>query len=176
MMFPSQRGGNDNPGRREGFLGEADDILAATDYLAKLPYVDPDRIYLGGHSTGGTMVLVVAALSDRYKAVISLGPVAHAAQYGGEYIYCNPRNSIETNLRSPVAWLSDIKSPTYVFEGARDGNWDAIEPMKSLNENPKIEFYKVNGFDHFSVIAPIAELFAKKIKSSWSLESLLYKF
>ena len=33
MMFPSQRGGNDNPGRREGFLGEVDDILAARDQL-----------------------------------------------------------------------------------------------------------------------------------------------
>jgi len=30
MMFPSLRGGNDNPGRREGFYGEVDDILAAT--------------------------------------------------------------------------------------------------------------------------------------------------
>ena len=29
MMYPSQRGGNDNPGHREGFYGEVDDILAA---------------------------------------------------------------------------------------------------------------------------------------------------
>jgi hypothetical protein len=48
MMFPSLRGGNDNPGRREGFLGEVDDVLAAADYLAAQPYVDPARIYLGG--------------------------------------------------------------------------------------------------------------------------------
>src|SRR5262249_22746789 len=59
MMFPSQRGGNDNPGKREGFYGEVDDILAATDHLAALPYVDPEQIYLGGHSTGGTMVMLV---------------------------------------------------------------------------------------------------------------------
>jgi len=32
MMFPSLRGGNDNPGQREGFFGEVDDVLAATDY------------------------------------------------------------------------------------------------------------------------------------------------
>lgn len=62
MMFPSQRGGNDNPGKREGFLGEADDILAATDHLEKLPHVDPDQIYLGGHSTGGTTPPTVQGL------------------------------------------------------------------------------------------------------------------
>src|SRR5262249_6398512 len=27
-MFPSLRGGNDNPGRREGFYGEVDDVMA----------------------------------------------------------------------------------------------------------------------------------------------------
>ena len=37
MMFPSHRGGIDNPGQREGFFGEVDDILAA------LPYVDRDN-------------------------------------------------------------------------------------------------------------------------------------
>lgn len=52
MMYPSLRGGNENPGQREGFYGEVDDVLAAADYLAQLPYVDSARIYLGGHSTG----------------------------------------------------------------------------------------------------------------------------
>src|SRR6266496_3794406 len=43
MMFPSLRGGNDNPGLKQGFLGEVDDILAAARYLEKLDYVDPKR-------------------------------------------------------------------------------------------------------------------------------------
>src|SRR5207248_6912647 len=45
MMFPSLRGGNDNPGVKEGFLGEVDDVLAAADFLAKQEYVDPERVY-----------------------------------------------------------------------------------------------------------------------------------
>src|SRR5437879_5106436 len=49
MMFPSLRGGNDNPGPKEGFFGEVDDVLAAAEFLRKQPFVDPDRIYLGGH-------------------------------------------------------------------------------------------------------------------------------
>ena len=70
-MFPSLRGGNDNPGTKEGFLGEVNDVLAATDFLAKQPYVDPARIYLGGHSTGGTLALLVGECSDRSRAVFS---------------------------------------------------------------------------------------------------------
>lgn len=164
MMFPSQRGGNDNPGQREGFYGEVDDILAATDYLAKLPYVDPDQIYLGGHSTGGTMAMLVGECSDRYRAIFALGPVASPAHYGGDYVYCNPRDKEEMRLRSPIFWLHCVQSPMVVFEGAQQGNWDgSIELMADHNSNPKIQFFKIAGHDHFSVIAPVAEMLAKQI-------------
>jgi dipeptidyl aminopeptidase/acylaminoacyl peptidase len=163
MMFPSQRGGNDNPGRREGFYGEVDDILAATDYLVNLPYVDPDQIYLGGHSTGGTMVMLVGSYTDRFRAVFALGPVAAAAQSGGDYVFCNPNNESEMVLRSPLYWLHCVKSPMYVFEGAEDGNWDAIQLMVDQNSNTNIQFFKVSGHDHFSVIAPLTEKLAEQI-------------
>jgi dienelactone hydrolase len=163
MMFPSQRGGNDNPGKREGFYGEVDDILAATDYLAKLPYVDPDQIYLGGHSTGGTMVMVVAACTDRYRAIFSLGPVAAAGQYGGDYLYCDLNDEKELELRSPILWLHSVKSPLYVFEGAEHGNWESIQLMVNQNGNPQIQFFQVPGHDHFSVIAPLSEKLAEQI-------------
>jgi hypothetical protein len=46
MMYPSLRGGNTNPGCKEGGYGEVDDVLAAAKYLASLNYVDASRIYL----------------------------------------------------------------------------------------------------------------------------------
>lgn len=165
MMFPSQRGGNDNPGKREGFFGEVDDILAATDHLANLPYVDPNQIYLGGHSTGGTMVILVGACSDRYRAIFSLGPVAAAQQYGGNFVYCDPNDENEMRLRSPIHWMHCVKSPMYVLEG-ENGNWDgAIEIMAAKNTNPFIKFLKIAGHDHFSVIAPLVEKLADQIVS-----------
>ncbi len=54
MMYPSLRGGNNSPGYIETFYGEVDDVLAAAKALAALDYVDAKRIYLGGHSSGGT--------------------------------------------------------------------------------------------------------------------------
>lgn len=164
MMFPSQRGGNDNPGRREGFYGEVDDILAATDYLASLPYVDPQQIYLGGHSTGGTLAMLVGESTDRYRGIIALGPVAGVVQYGGDYVYCDLNNQEELKLRSPLYWMHGVKSPMFVFEGANQGNWDgSIEVMARENTNPQIEFWKVPNHDHFSVIAPVTEMLAEQI-------------
>lgn len=163
MMFPSQRGGNDNPGRREGFLGEVDDILAATDHLAKLPFVDPNQIYLGGHSTGGTLAMLVGASTDRYQAVFSFGPVAAASQYGGQYVYCDSNDINEIRLRSPIYWMHCVNKPMYVLEG-EDGNWEgAIEVMAAQNTNPKIKFFRIAGHDHFTVIAPLAEMLASQI-------------
>src|SRR5262245_65351301 len=129
MVCPSLRGGNDNPGVKEGFFGEVDDVLAAADFLAKQEYVDPKRIYLGGHSTGGTLVLLVAECSDRFRAVFSFGPIDTVARYGPEYLpfdTCNPR---EIELRSPGRWLAMIKSPTFVFEGTLQGNIRSLKVM-----------------------------------------------
>ena len=165
LMFPSQRGGNDNPGRREGFYGEVDDILAATDYLAALPYVDPAQIYLGGHSTGGTMVMLVGACTDRYRAIFAFGPVASVDQYGGEFVYCDLNNDDEVVLRSPLFWLHSVKSPMYVIEGGVDGNWASIQEMVAANKNPQIQFFRVPGQDHFSVLAPATEKLAQQIST-----------
>jgi dienelactone hydrolase len=164
MIFPSQRGGNDNPGSREGLFGEVDDILAATDHLAKLPYVDASQIYLGGHSSGGTLAMLVGECTDRYRAIFSLGPVAAAMQYGGNLIYCDPNDKQEMRLRSPLYWMHCVTSPMYVFEGEGSENWEhGAVIMRDENSNPKIQFFKVPGHDHFSVIAPLTEELAKQI-------------
>ena len=162
MMFPSLRGGNDNPGRREGFLGEVDDVLAAADYLAKQPYVDPGRIYLGGHSTGGTLAMLVAEMSDRFRAVFAFGPVGDVRGYGGDFVYHQPGDPRESLLRSPGYWLDSVRTPLFVIEGT-GGNIDALQDMKKLSANPMIRFVAVPGVDHFVVLAPANEVIAAKI-------------
>jgi dipeptidyl aminopeptidase/acylaminoacyl peptidase len=163
MLFPSLRGGNENPGVKEGFLGEVDDVLAAADFLAKQRFVDPGRIYLGGHSTGGTLVLLVAECSDRFRAVFSFGPVDEVAGYGPEYLPFDRSNPRELELRSPGRWLASIRSPTFVFEGTLRGNLDALQAMARYSTNPKVQFLAVRGANHFSILAPTNRLIAAKI-------------
>ena len=112
---------------------------------------------------GGTMVMIVGACTDRYRAIFALGPVASPAQYGGDYLYCDPNNEKEVALRSPILWLHSVTSPMYVFEGAANGNWDAVQLMVDRNANPAVQFFKVPGHDRFSVIAPLTEKLAAQI-------------
>lgn len=162
-MFPSLRGGNDNPGRREGYLGEVDDIVAAANYLATLPYVDPDRIYLGGHSTGGTIAMLVAESTSVFRAVFAFGPVTNPNNYGSSLIYHAPDNAKETALRSPIRWMDAVKRPLFVLEGAADGNMQDLQEMAKANKNPLIRFLPVPKKSHFSILTPGNELIASKI-------------
>ena len=173
MMFPSLRGGNDNSGVREVFFGEVDDVLAAAEYLGKQTFVDPNRIYLGGHSTGGTLVLLVAECSDRFRAVFSFGPADDVAGYGPEYLPFDTSNPREIELRSPGRWLAAIKSPTFVFEGAIQGNIGSLRTMARTSTNPKTHFVPVHAADHFSILAPTTRLIADKILRDEAPESQL---
>jgi acetyl esterase/lipase len=163
MMFPSLRGGNNNPGRREGFYGEVDDVIAAADYLANQPYVDPQRIYLGGHSTGGTLAMLVAETTDRFRTIFSFGPVEDVRNYGGQFLYHDTSNARESEVRSPGRWLNSVKSPLFVLEGVTGGNIGSLRAMAGASKNPKIRFLPVQGATHFSVLAPVNKLIATKI-------------
>jgi dipeptidyl aminopeptidase/acylaminoacyl peptidase len=163
MMFPTLRGGNENPGFREGFFGEVDDVLAAADYFGKQPFVDHRRIYLGGISTGGTLALLVAASSGRFRAVFSFGPADEVAGYAPEYLPFDTSDRRELEFRSPIRWLHSIRVPVFVFEGTVRGNLDSLRAMERASTNPRVRFHPVKGADHVSVLAPTARLIAGKI-------------
>jgi dipeptidyl aminopeptidase/acylaminoacyl peptidase len=163
MMFPSLRGGNDNPGVKEGFFGEVDDVIAAAEFLAGQPFVDPQRIYLGGHSTGGTLVMLVAASSDRFRAVFSFGPTDDVSGYPRQYIPFDLSNRREAELRSPGRWLHSVKVPLFVFEGTVESNLASLQIMARDSSNPKVHFYPVQEATHFSILAPVNRLIAGKI-------------
>ncbi|HEY3452037.1 MAG TPA: prolyl oligopeptidase family serine peptidase [Myxococcales bacterium] len=164
MLFPSMRGGNDNPGQREGFLGEVDDVIAAHAYLSKIPYVDTRRIYLGGHSTGGTLVLLVAESFNGFAGVIAFGPVTDVRAYGEDsgllpYDLSDPA---ESKARSPGHWLHLIRSPAWIVEGEH-GNIDALRAMRRMLHGKNVVLAEISNASHFSALAPLNALLAGKI-------------
>jgi acetyl esterase/lipase len=163
-MYPSVRGGNMNPGYHEGFYGEVNDILSARDYLSKLDYVDPNRIYLGGHSTGGTLALLVAESTDRFRAIFSFGPVSSMVNYGLDDMVFDPKNEREVTLSAPYKWLAAITKPTFVLEGTeKPSNLYHLNYMKNVCTNPLIHFCPVPGKTHFGTLAPMTKVIAEKI-------------
>jgi acetyl esterase/lipase len=166
MMYPSLRGGNTNPGHIETFYGEVDDVLAAAKHLASLDYVDPKRIYLGGHSTGGTLALLAAAAAeDRFRAVFALGPVEDVTGYGADVLPFDLENPKEGQLRAPQRWLKDIKCPTFIFEGTKRGNITSLFTLQARNKNPLITFEPIQGETHFSIIAPLVTRIGRAIST-----------
>ncbi|WP_052198325.1 alpha/beta hydrolase family protein [Pectobacterium fontis] len=170
MMVPSWRGENDNPGKFEMFYGEVDDLHAAREYLSKLPYVDPERIYVAGHSTGGTMALLANEYRSGFRAAFSLGGIpdlkvrldAGRTAVGPSFNTNNPK---EFYLRSPRTFITHIKSPTFYFEGEEDYWDDELPEMQDNAVKAKVPFYSysIPDSDHFNIILPTTRLIAQKI-------------
>jgi dipeptidyl aminopeptidase/acylaminoacyl peptidase len=163
LMLPALRGSNGNPGRNECFFGEVEDIIAAADYLAGRRDVDPERIYLGGHSTGGTLVLLVAESTDRFRAVFAFGPVGDARTYGEDGCLPPDVSSREAQVRAPVEFIHQIRVPTFVIEGTEESNAASVRELESRHGSAPVQCLLVPGADHFSVLAPGSEVVARAI-------------
>jgi dienelactone hydrolase len=170
VMFPSLRGGHAGTGGREYFLGEADDVLAAAEQLARLPYVDAERIYLGGHSTGGTLALLVAEASDRFRGVFAFGPVARVDRYPTPMVPPELAQlpEAERRLRSPIYWLHGIITPTYVIEGRLSPNIGDAEEMCATS--PRVTCLLVEGADHFTVLSRVTRVVAARMSIGQDVE------
>jgi len=166
LMLPSLRGTNDNPGQSECFLGEVDDIIAAGEYLRGRPDVDPERIYLGGHSTGGTLALLTAASTARFRAVFAFGAGADPGYYGEDGCLPESTRGPERRARAPIHFLSQIRTPTFVIEGA-DVAWVAdYRDMRRTRRSAPVEFLIVPDADHFTVLGPGSEVVARAIRET----------
>jgi len=167
MMYPFLRGNGGNPGFREGFYGEVDDVLSALAYLKTVDYVDPQQIYLGGHSTGGTLALLVAESSSEFKAVFAFGPREDPVVYNSSNVLYDSKNETENRLRAPVHYLSAITSPTYIIEGSY-GNIAALNALKAVNKNDNVMLIPIPYADHFASLSPVNRFIADRIVESRS--------
>jgi dienelactone hydrolase/Fe-S cluster assembly iron-binding protein IscA len=170
LMCPSWRGENDNPGKFELFFGEVNDLLAARDYLASLPYVDPQRIYLAGHSTGGTLALLAATATDKFRAVFSFGGapdletvVSNGKGYGNTPF--NYRSQPEVSLRSAINYTRAIRTPTFYFEGSDSAYVKDAREMDKLAKVENVPFTAciIYGGNHFNILRAITTNVAMQI-------------
>ncbi len=168
-MYPSFRGGSGNPGHYEALFGEVDDIVSAYQYAASLPYVDPDRIYLGGHSTGGTRALLASEYTDVFRAVFCFGAVDEVKYHNNSQFTFDTSSDEEFKMRSPIHWLEDVKKPTFLIEGS-EGNSANLLNMEKATKNENLSFFVAEGADHFSVLAPVTRLLAQKVLADTGAE------
>src|ERR1041384_1197400 len=130
VMAPMLRGENGQQGTFSFLYDEVDDVLAAAEYLRMQPSVDPDHIYLAGHSAGGTLTQLAVEASSRFRAAASFdGSPDQQLLYNGsatkpgshrELVF-DPLDSAELQVRSPLAYVNSLKARIrlyYSYEAA----------------------------------------------------------
>ena len=160
VMTPSFRGENGNPGSFECFYGEASDLVAAGQYLATLPYVDPARIFVAGHSVGGTLTLLAALLPSPYSGAAAFGGSPNPQDYWGDgwtrMAPFTPGDPQENVLRSAAAFPESLHCPLRMVLGEADTQ--LISQSNSLAgaaraKGKSCEVW-VNGGNHFTALQP----------------------
>ncbi len=167
VFLPSFRGTNANPGKYEMFLGEVDDVAAALEHVSKRPDVDPKRIYLAGHSTGGTVALLAAAVSDVPAGVVSFGGapdmVSTVRDGGFGYEPFDTSLLLEAQMRSPMTYASAVDRPVLYIEGEDSAYPATAMRMARSVPGDRMVVVEVPGQDHFTILQPIHKLLSKHI-------------
>jgi len=178
-MVPAFRGEAGNPGTSEWWFGETQDLLAAAAWLKTRPFVDPERVYLAGHSGGGTDVLLASVVSDTFRAAFSIGGRARMEAIVDEGGYGNEPFDIskaaEITTRSAIHWADRVQVPLYYFEGEQAYSRDAIAMAAAARQAGRpMSAYPVHNTDHYTVLFPMKKLIIEKILADsgpeWTLD------
>jgi dipeptidyl aminopeptidase/acylaminoacyl peptidase len=107
-----------------------DDIMAVVDYVAALPYADPDRMAAAGGSYGGYMMDWMLGHTTRFKAIVSHAGVYDLRSMAGETeelwfpqweFHGMPWDNPDMYAKwSPSYFVKDFKTPTLVLHGELD--------------------------------------------------------
>jgi dipeptidyl aminopeptidase/acylaminoacyl peptidase len=159
VLTPTLRGENGLPGAYSMFYNEVDDVLAAADTLAGLPYVDSSRLYVAGHSVGGTLTMLAVLTSNRFRAAASFsGSPDQVAWARGqsELVPFDPSDQQEFQMRSPLAFPRSFKCPTRLYYGSRELLFSSSSKKTAQLARAAgldVEAVSVPG-DHFTSVEP----------------------
>jgi dienelactone hydrolase len=143
----------------------------AVEYaLAKMPQVDPERLYVAGHSSAATFALLFAEHVPRLKGCIAYAPLADLLD-GSR----GPKAEVVRLFPgiagfSPIENCDLLKCPLFLFQSQGDTNVSIatsrrfVEKLKQTN--PSVTFQTVPTGDHYSsMINPGIPMGIKWLKS-----------
>ena len=137
VYFCNPRGGQGygeaHAGAIWGAWGSVDyaDLMAWADYVAALPYIDPERMGVTGGSYGGYMTAWIIGHTQRFKGAVAQRCVSNLISMWGTSDFNwtfqepfgdqPPYESIETLWAcSPVRYIGHATTPTLVIHSERD--------------------------------------------------------
>lgn len=106
---------------------ESIDQIAAANYAARLPYVDPARIAIYGWSYGGYESIMAASQpSAPYAVAVAVAPVTdwryYDTVYAERYMLTPQQNAEGYDASSTIRHIADRKCPLLIMHGTADDN------------------------------------------------------
>ncbi len=126
VLHPSFRGENGQAGAFSGFYDETSDALAAAAYLEGLPGIDRSRLFLAGHSNGGTLALL-CAMTRTFRASVPISAGVNAWRFFSRYqdeVRFDAADPQEFVMRSSVCFGKSLKCPTLLLRGTEERPFD----------------------------------------------------
>ena len=120
VLEPVLRGESGQPGKFTLYYDELDDVLAAADALASLPYVDSKRLFVAGHSAGGTLAMLAAMTPNRFRQAASFSGTCNQLDMDPMWITFDTSNMHEFEMRSPLAFATSFKCPIRLYHGDQE--------------------------------------------------------
>jgi len=129
---------------RQGDLGgaEYEEIMRIVDDVARLPYVDSNRMGVTGGSCGGQLTNWIVGHTERFKCAVSQRSISNFISALGtsdlgpegtlEDTRADPWNNLEEVWRmSPIAYVRNVKTPLLIIHSDQDHRC-AIEQAEQL--------------------------------------------
>jgi dipeptidyl aminopeptidase/acylaminoacyl peptidase len=136
---------------------EVVDLLGAMDAIQAQPYVDGDRLGIGGWSYGGILTDYTIATDGRFKAATSgAGSALQLSMYGVDEYITQYENEIGPPWKSQDLWIKisypffhadRIKTPTLFLGGEKDFNVPLVggeqmyQALRSLGVDTQLVIY-----------------------------------
>jgi acetyl esterase/lipase len=161
LMMPSLRGENGQDGSFSMFFDEVDDALAASSSLANVPCVDRSRIFVAGHSAGGTLAMLASMSTKTFRAAASFSGAPDNVAFvdSGLEAPFDRNDPQEFIVRSPVAYATSFQCPARLYYGSQEEFFDLPTQetaRRARTTGLDVEAVRVDG-DHFSAVPEAME-------------------
>lgn len=110
--------------------------------LARVPQIDPDRIYTAGHSSAATLSLLVAEQEPRVKACIAFAPAPDVVKRLGRDLLRQldqkiPGFAAFIERTSPLTGVAHLHCPLFLFQAQDDTVTPIVDSVAFVNEARK---------------------------------------
>jgi dipeptidyl aminopeptidase/acylaminoacyl peptidase len=158
VLVLALRGWLGSDGDSDQGLRQPDDVVAAIDWLRRLPSVDPGRIGLIGASMGGQIALLAAARRPAIRCVAALFPPTDLEHWYVANPHMQPylddlTDATGLRIRSPIHHVRDIDVPVLLMHGDKDENVPLDQSLRMTETlraaGKEAELLIVSGASHF---------------------------